>query len=77
MMITVKAITTANISDPTPYLRASAVARATTTEVCTDGIPPLHRARARFHFPDCFFTISPLIHTAAINDIAGTKIMVS
>lgn len=74
MIMTVKAITIAKASDATPYLRAKALARATTTEVWTEGIPPLHRERLASHFPVVYFTVSPLIITAATKERAGIKI---
>ena len=77
MMITVNHITIANKSWCTPYLSANAVASETTTEECTDGIPPLHRDLSKSRLPEPIFTIIPFIITDSTKVTAGTKMRVS
>jgi len=77
MIITVNHITIAKKSDCIPCLIAKAVARETTTDECTDGIPPLPSALDTFHFHEDNFTIVPFAKTARRKDIAGIKIMLS
>jgi len=76
-MITVNHITIANMSEWIQNLRAKAVARETTTEEWTEGIPPLHSERSKFIFPVEAFMIAPLIITERKNVTAGTRIMFS
>jgi hypothetical protein len=74
MMMTVNHITIANTSEWIHSLSAKAVASDTTTDECTDGIPPLQRARSTSHLPLHKRTIIPLIHTERTKATAGTKI---
>jgi len=76
-MITVNHITIANKSWWTPYLRANAVARDTTTEEWTEGIPPLQNDLSTSHFPDTHLINIPLKNTDNAKAVAGTRMIVS
>jgi hypothetical protein len=73
MIITVNAIARAKKSDSIPCFSAIAVARDTTTDECTDGIPPLQNALIRSIFQVCSFTAIHFINTVTKNVIAGTN----
>ena len=77
MIITVKESAIAKKSDCIPHLRATHEAKATTTAACTEGIPPLQRARLIFTFQ---VLIHSLIHfkiTATTKEVVGTKMRLS
>jgi len=76
-MITVNHITIANISEWIQNLRAKAVARDTTTEEWTEGIPQLQSDRSKLILPVEIFIIIPFIITESRKVTAGTRIMFS
>jgi len=58
-------------------LSAKAVASATTTEECTDGIHQLQRDLSKLIFPVASFIIKPFIITERRKVTAGTRIIFS
>ena len=76
MIITVKPITIAKRSECTPYLRAKAVARDTTTAECTEGIPQLPSDLSISHDQVLYLIATHLRTTETTNVTAGIKIII-